>query len=74
MYGAGFSIEKCVQKLDGVFAFTLIDSKRMKVYTARDPFGVRPLYRLETTSGILGLCSEGKGWIIYFNLLFFFNC
>lgn len=63
MYGAGFSIEKCVQKLDGVFAFALIDSKRMKVYTARDPYGVRPLYRLETTSGILGLCSEGKGLV-----------
>ncbi|KAK9501113.1 hypothetical protein O3M35_002219 [Rhynocoris fuscipes] len=63
MYGAGLPIDKCVMRLDGVFAFTLIDSKRMKAYTARDPFGVRPLYRLETTSGILGLCSEGKGLV-----------
>jgi asparagine synthase (glutamine-hydrolysing) len=40
MYG----IEYLFELLDGVFAFILYDSNIEKVYVARDPYGVRPLY------------------------------
>tara|TARA_A200000113_G_scaffold202927_1_gene197677 strand:+ start:930 stop:2600 length:1671 start_codon:yes stop_codon:yes gene_type:complete len=39
-----FGIEYTLKKLDGVFAFVLIDMTDEKVFVARDPFGVRPLY------------------------------
>jgi asparagine synthase (glutamine-hydrolysing) len=45
-----FGIERCLQLLDGVFAFILLDynveSDAAKLYAARDPFGVRPMYVL----------------------------
>lgn len=44
-----YGIEQTLRLLDGVFAFALIDnnmSKDAKMYIARDPFGVRPLYFL----------------------------
>lgn len=54
-------IEHVVQNLDGVFAFILIDKKNQRVYAGRDPFGVRPLFRLKTEAGIVAFSSEGKG-------------
>jgi asparagine synthase (glutamine-hydrolysing) len=46
-----FGIEYTLQILDGVFAFILIDyrlsNQKSKIYVARDPFGVRPLYFLK---------------------------
>ncbi|BES98772.1 asparagine synthetase [Nesidiocoris tenuis] len=63
MFARTGSIEETVRNLDGVFAFALIDTKNRKLYIARDPYGVRPLYRMETDCGILGISSEGKGLI-----------
>lgn len=57
-------IKHAVSNLDGVFGFVLVDSKNRKVYAARDPYGVRPLFRFESQgTGLLGICSEGKGLI-----------
>jgi len=46
-----YGIEQTLQMLDGVFSFVLIDYRIMnetsKVYVARDPYGVRPLYYLK---------------------------
>ncbi|CAH1395302.1 unnamed protein product [Nezara viridula] len=57
-------IKHAVSNLDGVFGFVLIDSKNRKVYAARDPYGVRPLFRFEAKgTGLLGFSSEGKGLI-----------
>ena len=39
-----FGIEYTLKMIDGVFAFTLVDLKKNKVYIARDAFGVRPLF------------------------------
>jgi len=39
-----YGIEYTLQNLDGVFGFVLYDSNIDRVYVARDPFGVRPLY------------------------------
>jgi asparagine synthase (glutamine-hydrolysing) len=43
-----YGMEQTLQLLDGVFAFILVDyrisSEIAKMYIARDPYGVRPLY------------------------------
>jgi len=39
-----YGIDYLFQILDGVFAFVLYDSNIQKIYAARDPYGVRPLY------------------------------
>ena len=36
--------EKCLDELDGEFAFVIHDLSTNDVFAARDPFGVRPLY------------------------------
>lgn len=43
-----FGIEYTLQLLDGVFAFVLLDNEpeNTKMYVARDPYGVRPLYTM----------------------------
>ena len=44
-----FGICQTLQMLDGVFAFILIDRRErmdVRMYIARDPYGVRPLYML----------------------------
>ncbi|XP_022122546.2 asparagine synthetase [glutamine-hydrolyzing] [Pieris rapae] len=57
-----FGIAETVRKLDGVFAFCLVDGDARKVFIARDPYGVRPLFKLsDEKNGVLGVCSEGKG-------------
>lgn len=57
-----FGIENTVQMLDGVFAFMLYDNKNDKIYVARDPYGVRPLfkYELNKSINIYGFASELK--------------
>jgi asparagine synthase (glutamine-hydrolysing) len=49
-----YGIEQTLQMLDGVFSFVLIDfsigNLNSKIYVARDPYGVRPLYALTPTS------------------------
>ena len=43
-----YGIEQTLQMLDGVYSFVLIDyrlsNENTKLYVARDPYGVRPLY------------------------------
>lgn len=39
-----YGISYTLQNLDGVFSFLLYDSKINKLFIARDPYGVRPLY------------------------------
>ena len=35
---------QCLNKLRGMFAFTLYDEKTKKMYFARDPFGIKPFF------------------------------
>jgi len=48
-----YGIHETLHLLDGVFAFILFDNNDLdigrKVYVARDPFGVRPLYSMKYT-------------------------
>lgn len=60
-----FGIEKCVKGLDGVFAFCIVDVEKKKVLLGRDPYGVRPLFKLTTPGGVLAICSEAKGLHLY---------
>uniref|UniRef100_A0A6C0AYJ7 asparagine synthase (glutamine-hydrolyzing) n=1 Tax=viral metagenome TaxID=1070528 RepID=A0A6C0AYJ7_9ZZZZ len=48
-----YGIEYTLNLLDGVFAFVLIDYNINKIFVARDPYGVRPLYYLYNPSGVL---------------------
>jgi asparagine synthase (glutamine-hydrolysing) len=46
-----YGIEQTLTMLDGVYSFVLVDNRcengsRTKLYVARDPMGVRPLYKL----------------------------
>ncbi|XP_050306890.1 asparagine synthetase [glutamine-hydrolyzing] [Anthonomus grandis grandis] len=56
-----FGIEKCIRSLDGVFAFCIVDIPKRKIFLGRDPYGVRPLFRIISENGVLGICSEAKG-------------
>ncbi|XP_043255961.1 asparagine synthetase [glutamine-hydrolyzing] [Colletes gigas] len=53
--------ENVAKVLDGVFAFFLMDIKNKKILIGRDPYGVRPLFRLKSDDGQLAVCSESKG-------------
>lgn len=53
-----YGIEQTLLMLDGVFGFVLCDIKLNKLFVARDPMGVRPLYTLN--------CSGGKNYSIGF--------
>ncbi|XP_059490741.1 asparagine synthetase [glutamine-hydrolyzing] [Neocloeon triangulifer] len=55
--------KQAASMLDGVFAFCLVDALNRRVLIARDPFGVRPLFKLTGPGGVLGVCSEAKGLI-----------
>jgi asparagine synthase (glutamine-hydrolysing) len=67
-----YGMKQTLQMLDGVFAFVLCDANinepLSKIYVARDPYGVRPLYTLnqktvkpEDRRTIYGFASELKG-------------
>lgn len=47
-----YGIEHTLQMLDGVFSFVLMDARinlpKHKIYVARDPYGVRPLFWLRS--------------------------
>jgi len=50
--------------LRGMFAFTLYDIKDNKLFCARDPFGMKPLYYHKTTDGLI-FASEIKSFLPY---------
>ena len=39
-----FGIGKTLELLDGVFAFSIYDKNKDILFSARDPYGVRPLF------------------------------
>jgi len=61
-------INETLSLLDGVFAFVLVDRTNGRIYAARDRFGVRPLYMLQskrhyTERSVIGIASEMKSLI-----------
>lgn len=52
--------------LRGEFAFVLYDSRRRRLFAARDRFGIKPLYyTLDNNKGRLLLASEMKAFLAY---------
>lgn len=49
--------EKCLNLVDGCFAFCLYDTKKQRFFAARDRYGTRPLYYLYS-DGLLALSSQ----------------
>jgi asparagine synthase (glutamine-hydrolysing) len=68
-----YGMSQTLRLLDGVFAFILIDMRIIheqptRLYVARDPFGVRPLYSLSShTDSLIGFSSEIKSLIGFKN-------
>jgi asparagine synthase (glutamine-hydrolysing) len=50
----------CLQRFNGMFAFVIYDKKQMKIFAARDRFGVKPLYFWRSPEGLLAFVSEIK--------------
>jgi len=69
-----YGITQTLTMLDGVFSFILYDTRishqtEDKIYVARDPYGVRPLYYLKNNKkNVYGFASELKCLENFYNL------
>jgi asparagine synthase (glutamine-hydrolysing) len=52
--------ERCVELLEGMFAFAVWDVAEQKLFCARDRFGIKPLY-YTFQNNCMSFCSELKG-------------
>jgi asparagine synthase (glutamine-hydrolysing) len=59
---AGYHLwgEDVVHRLRGMFAFLIWDSQEQKVFGARDPFGIKPLFVTRLADGAIAFSSEKK--------------
>lgn len=58
---AEFGISEATRRLDAEFALIIWDSETSKLYAARDPLGIRPLfYGYNTLDGGIAFASEAK--------------
>ena len=62
-----YGIEQTLVMLDGVYSFVLYDICQNKIFIARDPIGVRPLYKLHNNN-LYGFASELKCLEYFYNL------
>jgi len=53
----------CLERLHGIFAFAVWDADRRRLYLARDPLGVKPLYWARLADGFL-FASELKALVL----------
>ncbi|GGH75065.1 asparagine synthase (glutamine-hydrolyzing) [Pullulanibacillus pueri] len=55
--------EEAVKSLRGMFGFVIWDKQEKKLFAARDPFGIKPFYYMETNDGTF-FASEKKSLLI----------
>jgi asparagine synthase (glutamine-hydrolysing) len=63
-----YGIEQTLVMLDGVYSFVLYDICQNKIFVARDPIGVRPLYKVYNNNNLYGFASELKCLEYFYNL------
>lgn len=51
--------ERCVEKLEGMFAFVIWDNRKKSLFAARDRLGIKPLYYYHA-GGVFAFASELK--------------
>lgn len=56
--------EKIIERLNGIYAFAIFDKDSQKLFIARDPFGVKPLYIYQNNQEFI-FGSELKSIISY---------
>jgi len=55
---AAWGLERTLERLNGIFAFAALDAVAAKLYLARDPFGVKPIYYSAPSAARLSFASE----------------
>ena len=56
--------EKCLDRLNGIFAFGVWENRAQRLFLARDPMGVKPLFYMQLQGGFL-FASEIKTILAY---------
>lgn len=56
---------RCLERLDGMFAFAIYDRNSRKLFLARDRFGVKPLFTATLPDGTFAFSSELKGLLAH---------
>ena len=57
--------EKCLDMLNGIFAFSILNTKTNELFLARDRLGIKPLYYTQTENMDIVFASEIKAILSY---------
>ena len=52
----------CLNRFNGMFAFTILDTKNMRLFSARDRFGIKPFYYIRNKD-VFTFASEIKAFV-----------